>query len=345
MHALCAASFLLANTTAANDQPRFYGLGDLTGGAFGSRATAVSGDGLTVVGSGISEEGAEAVVWRVGQPMISLGDFDGGSVLSTAHAVSKDGSVVVGQGRTETGLAAFRWTAEDGLKALPTPPGFDHESDATAVSSDGSTIVGTVYDGKVTESVRWIDQGVELFPSPDGTDNALAKGASADGSVVVGYGQAPCRWRDGAGSALGILPKSMSGFALAVSADGTVAAGYSLFEGFQHATAWRPDKPEELPSLGRHDTSVAVAVSENGSVVGGRSGEAAVIWAKGKVWSVESLLKEAKVNIRGWKLTDVTGVSADGTVVCGNGTNPDGKPEAWIADLRGKTLPKPPRQN
>ena len=33
----------------------------------------------------------------------------------------------------------------------------------------------------------------------------------------------------------------------------------------------------------------------------------------------------------GWKLTDATGISADGQVIVGDGISPDGQTEAWMA--------------
>jgi hypothetical protein len=39
------------------------------------------------------------------------------------------------------------------------------------------------------------------------------------------------------------------------------------------------------------------------------------------------------LDLAGWTLTEATGVSADGSVIVGNGTNPEGRFEAWIATL------------
>ena len=37
------------------------------------------------------------------------------------------------------------------------------------------------------------------------------------------------------------------------------------------------------------------------------------------------------IDLTGWTLTEATGISADGLTIVGNGVNPDGRIEAWIA--------------
>jgi hypothetical protein len=63
-----------------------------------------------------------------------------------------------------------------------------------------------------------------------------------------------------------------------------------------------------------------------------------VIWdeARGVRRVRELLVREFNLEetLRGWKLRSATAVSADGTIVAGNGVNPDGEPEAWIVDIR-----------
>src|SRR4029453_6950414 len=73
------------------------GLGDLPGGAFKSRAFAVSADGSVIVGSGATSAGFEAFRWTAGE-MVSIGDLPGGAVNSTATGISADGSAVAGWG-------------------------------------------------------------------------------------------------------------------------------------------------------------------------------------------------------------------------------------------------------
>ncbi|MBN1344255.1 MAG: PEP-CTERM sorting domain-containing protein [Phycisphaerae bacterium] len=37
------------------------------------------------------------------------------------------------------------------------------------------------------------------------------------------------------------------------------------------------------------------------------------------------------LDLTGWQLIDASGISSDGSVICGTGINPDGYMEAWVA--------------
>src|SRR5262249_9339541 len=53
-----------------------------------------------------------------------------------------------------------------------------------------------------------------------------------------------------------------------------------------------------------------------------------------RMQSVLTLLQAAKVVfMAGWRLTSANGVSADGTVIVGDGVDPLGNTQAWIARL------------
>jgi len=39
------------------------------------------------------------------------------------------------------------------------------------------------------------------------------------------------------------------------------------------------------------------------------------------------------LNLSGWTLEGATGISADGDTIVGDGTNPMGNPEGWIATI------------
>ena len=88
--------------------------------------------------------------------------------------------------------------------------------------------------------------------------------------------------------------------------------------------------------------SQADAVSADGSVVVGQghsaSGYEAFRWTSGggMVNLRDFLVNHGVSNLTGWTLGGATGVSADGRMIVGYGSNPDGKGEAWIA-----TVPEP----
>lgn len=84
--------------------------------------------------------------------------------------------------------------------------------------------------------------------------------------------------------------------------------------------------------------SSAVAVSADGSVVVGNAlspdGSRAFIWDEDhSLRSVATVLASLGLahELQGWELGSVVDVSADGTTLLGNGINPRGLPEPWIA--------------
>ena len=179
------------------------GLGDLPGGLFSSLAFEVSADGSVVVGGGISTNGSEAFRWTQAIGMVGLGDLAGGTFSSEALAVSADGSVVVGFGNSANGGEAFRWTQGTGMVGLGDLPGGIFYSYATGVSADGSVVVGYSATDSFTGAEAFIwnsTQGMRSLKQVLTNDYGLnlagwtlndARGISADGLTVVGYGTNP----------------------------------------------------------------------------------------------------------------------------------------------------------
>ncbi len=176
------------------------GLGDLAGGAFQSQATSVSSDGSVVVGLGWSFSGDEAFRWTSGGGMVGLGDLAGGSFSSSASAVSPDGLVVVGRGTSTSGKEAFRWTSGDGMVGLGDLPGGSFFSAAWGVSSGGSVVVGHSVSAAAHEAFIWDAangmRNLRTVLEGLGVDMTgwwleRATGVSADGSIIVGFGESP----------------------------------------------------------------------------------------------------------------------------------------------------------
>ncbi len=176
------------------------GLGDLAGGSFESRAYGVSSDGLVVVGRGTSASGWEAFRWTSGGGMVGLGDLAGGSFWSHAFGVSSDGSVVVGFGNSASGSEAFRWTSGGGMVGLGDLAGGSFDSSAFGVSSDGSVVVGRGNSASGYEAFIWdAANGMRslktvltgLGVNMTGWTLTRARGISADGLIVMGYGTGP----------------------------------------------------------------------------------------------------------------------------------------------------------
>jgi hypothetical protein len=82
------------------------------------------------------------------------------------------------------------------------------------------------------------------------------------------------------------------------------------------------------------------------SVIAGTvAGQGPALWTQSTGWLlVMSLLTERGNNkdLLGWDLTaggGITGISADGTIIVGDGIDPSGQPEAWMASISLKDPP------
>ncbi len=365
--AVCVVLFAAQETTAA--PPSFTGLGDLPGGSFGSSATGVSLDGSIIVGQGssptgvaFSPSGGEAFRWTAAGGMVGLGAFPGGGFqihidgedfLSSANGISADGSTIVGNSTTATGGDAFRWTASGGMI------GGLGNIGARGVSADGSVVVGVGRSALALgpEATRWTSSGgtVGLGTLPGtfpGRYRSSAADVSADGSVVVGESLTGIgntrafRWTSGGGMVdLGVLPGgsiSTSSRAYAVSADGSVVVGFSNTPLSTSSGAFRWTSGGGMVVLGDIPSGnfgrIANGVSADGSVVVGQGNftggsQGAFIWdATNGVRSVQDILaNNLGLDLTGWNLYNAIGVSSDGRTIVGNGINPNGDNEAWVA--------------
>jgi probable HAF family extracellular repeat protein len=288
-----------------------------------------------------------------------LGFLLGGN-QSRANGVSANGKVVVGEAFAASGQGqAFRWTAETGMVGLgflPVPPPFSPiSSSAAGVNADGKVVVGTSVAGPVRplreQAFRWTAAtgmvGLGFLPGGNFSD---ANGVNADGTVVVGgssqlgmAGQA-FRWVNGTMTGLGFLPGDIASVAAGVNADGTVVVGDSgTPRGQTQAFRWTAETGMVgLGFLPGGTTSNATGVNADGKVVVGAAldasgAEQAFRWtARTRMQSVLTLLQAAKADVNlfsGWQLRSANGVSADGTVITGDGVDPLGQSQGWIARL------------
>ena len=129
-----------------------------------------------------------------------------------------------------------------------------------------------------------------------------------------------------------------------MNADGTVVVGASGTPSGQ-SQAFRWTEETGMVGLGflpGGTTSNAIGVNADGKVVVGAAVDAsgqsqAFRWtARTRMQSVLTLLQAAKADVNlfaGWQLRSANGVSADGTVITGDGVDPLGQSQGWIARL------------
>ncbi|VVE87658.1 hypothetical protein [Pandoraea bronchicola] len=329
-------STVIGTLTMANGTPAFRwtsatGIEQL--GALGGNnasPTAVNADGSVIVGN----TGGGAFRWTSATGMQSLGTLGGNA--STATSVSADGAVIAGVSDLSGSIDrhAFRWTTTSGMVDLGTLGGTS--SIANAVNADGSVVVGSATTGTETRAFRWTSATAMQNLGSLGGSLSDARAVSADGSAVAGIANTATsatrafRWTSATGMQdLGTLGGTDAYFG-AMSSDGSTVVGSALTQGspYMHAFRWtNATGMVDLGTLGG-PLSGAVAVNANGAVVAGLSyndqGNMRVFrWTSATgMQDLVTLLTNAGVNMRGIILSSVTGISANGQYIAGDGGTP-----------------------
>lgn len=209
------------------------------------------------------------------------------------------------------------------------------------LSANGQVAVGT--QGAVNTSqeraVRWTTSGISILSGISTKSRAL--GTSTDGGVVGGWlmegtSKRAFRWNGTAVTALDQLGSTQSE-ALAVSRDGSRLAGWSWNgNADERAVLWT--STGAVQSLGTIDAhlgwmhnSRALCMNATSGLVGGYSqlvgtqAKTAFIWqsSTNTMVSLMAYLQSLGVSagtLSGWNFHEVTGISADGKNIVGNGT-------------------------
>lgn len=304
--------------------PYFTGMG--TAGSYSS-ASAVSGDGMTVVGSiGSSSGYFQAIRWSPATGIQPLPNLTGGVTRSIASETSYDGSIVIGYAWDDASSRTrpVRWVG-GGLPTVVGPPSSTLTGGATGISAQGQIMVG--YDGN--QGFR-NSGGVITLLDPVSHLEAL----SADGAVAGGYRRIgnniaePILWTQAFGmtSLPGFLSTSLS-TVTALSDNGAVAVGFSG----GRAIRWNSGVLEVLELPAWATSANAGDVSGDGSIVVGNAGSVACLWDGTGAHRVRDMLLEFGLPVQGWQLQGATGISVDGRVIVGTGVNPQGITEGWYA--------------
>lgn len=209
--------------------------------AAASIAYAVSADGSTVVGEGLSPK-FEAFRWT-SSGVSFLGKLQSNpNSDSYAVAASLDGSVLVGvDDSVNSRKVAWRWKLSSGMAQLPALSGWDYYL-ATDVSADGEVVVGWAAVGTQSRALQWVGTGVPTYLGT-GT-SAVPVAANFDGSVVVGENAGRAVVWDSSGehdvvSLLGATP-DLSGWTLTgvadIADDGKTLVGTGIHNG--NAEGW-----------------------------------------------------------------------------------------------------------
>ncbi len=354
-----AGLFLLGSFSfAVHAQLSFTPLGDLPGGLTNSAAYGVSSDGQVVVGSSsASTSGVSAFMWTEAGGLVALPTLAGGA-SSTAYAVSTDGLVVVGASGSASGPQACIWSngAAAGLGDLA---GGSFHSAALDVSDNGGVIVGYGTSVSGREAFRWTGGVMTgLGDLAGGSYQSEAKAVSPDGSRVTGYGtvsgQNVFTWDE----TNGMQDVYASAIAYDISADGNNLAGnvnasFIIPEittiQYHRAARWSGGTPNiigpEITGTGSQYDSLFYGLTPDASIAVGsyKTSSSGPYFAVShdsinSIRNLKTVLTNGGIDMTGWELTAATAISADGSVIVGYGTNPDGNQEAWVITGYGLDL-------
>ncbi len=150
----------------------------------------IAGDGETVVGIGVPEEGDDLQPFlRRADTVIAL-SVPEGTWYAIARSISQNGRVIVGSWVDSVGIShACWWNSMGEFSELPLPK--DGEAEAVDVSANGDEILGILRTDKGEFIVLlWRRKGdsyvVEQLPVPANYLYASARAISSDGTFVVG---------------------------------------------------------------------------------------------------------------------------------------------------------------
>jgi uncharacterized membrane protein len=287
-----APGFIWTRESGRND----YGAGQpgFTG------ASALSSDGSAIAGTmynSIAYPPPSRAYRRVGSgPLVDLGVVPG-NTRSFARGISGDGNTVVGgcEWSSSTGAVgqAFRWTPQGGIQGLGFAFPNGTLSRASGISRDGSTIVGLSQSGGTAghqDAFVWREgQGMQALPGLPGNGWTEANAVSADGRVIVGDAETTLHGLD--------------------------------------AVRWTASGIQDLGVPPGYFGSTALAVSDDGLVIGGRTSEEhadiAFVWtpSTGPVLLSDYLLAAGITPPAGYRLSAVRAISADGLTFAGYATN------------------------
>jgi uncharacterized membrane protein len=272
----------------------------MIGGGGNAGQPAISGDGSTIFGSTLDENGiTQAAKWLGGTQWQLLGAVEGGvncdSSLSSGYDISYDGRLGVGLSYlpTQCKAHAATWDLADGGPA---------------------TDLGTLVTNRPTR----------------------ANTISGDGHVIAGWQDAEtgirqgARWVDGVETVLLTTNGAPVGEVFHTNYDGTAMVGQYYPFGSDDGWLWTQSRGfTALPSPSLvYRTALPFGVTDDGMLIVGavrerRNGQTrAAFWRNGKATYLRDYLA-ARGLAAGWDMRWITAVSADGGTLTGWGINPD----------------------
>lgn len=295
-----------------------------------SNVRAVSADGRISVGS-ISAHETDSINldrWAVRWPGDGRAQNlfpDSARMNGTAEVTNRDGSIVGGSFYSAaSGNAKFLWDQRSGFRVLTAG---DFSGQFLAMNQAGDAAAGFVgnVDGVYgSRAFVWTERaGMRLLPTNDASETKwdMGSGVTADGQTVVGS--------IATGKILATPGSRMIGTeAVRWTNGGTVVQRLGMLDGDNYSSA--------------------SAVSADGRVVIGSSGNSTNFAERTFIWTPESgmrsldaLLQSVGVPVGTLRLTGLIGLSPDGQTITGQGyreDDPEVRPQFWQVHIDAATL-------
>ena len=304
----------------------------------------------------------------VALPQLVPGLADVNGVIGSA--ITPDAAYIAARARFNPGNTAQRHAVRvttSGLTNLDLGalPGFPQQSVANAISNDGSILYGFArYNGTgQTQAVRYTAAGptvtaIPLLNAGDDTSSPAGRGSSSDGSVMVGtstntvvdggdfYGPGNGAFRYVQGSGVAAIPYRPGGtwnMAVAVSPDGNLVmvVGDSAMapngEVYLYNATSLAQTPLGTPAGGWFANNLA-GMTPDGSLAVMKFGDPsaaahASFLHNASGWhEIDAIVAGAGVDVTGWTLDSVVGISSDGTRIWGSGVH-NGSREGFVAEF------------
>jgi len=334
-----------------------------------SKAWSLSTSGTTVVGiSRTPSTNGTAVRWNSGV-LSSLGYIGAGS-NSEAYGVSPNGLFVAGMSNDNVnGNMAFKWASPGPMVGLAASPSIIQLNAATGVDALGAKYVGT-YNviggfGVYPRAALWTGATLTTLSAQAGSIASVASKITPDGQFIVGdFGPGVGMLGNNYNPIARVWTNPTTWFTVGTLAGGTWSTGVAISDNgqvvagtgdngvaSQRAYRWTGAGIEDLGTLPNTQPltgwSRTHAMTPDGLVIVGAgsmdmtlSNRAAMVSSGAGLQNLNDYLPTVGVNLTGWNLWETTGISADGTVICGNGAFL-GQERGWIVrDIPSLCAPK-----
>lgn len=314
----------------ASAQVSFTTIGNLPGGIHTSQTSGLSSsDGSVVTGLSSSSNGLLAFRWSPDSgiealpPLRGTQDYQGAGVSPNGTFISGIHGIPNQQGHN-----GFVWSEQTGMISVESLPGGRGMTRLGSITDEGLVVGQSDFDFTSTgvplfRAIRWTPQGgLEAMPLPDPTDleyQSRSLFVLDDGRI---FGQSNSgTWLYSDTEGFEMLPVGSYMRRISSSGDFMMGTKLDLSSLIPHrAMYWTPDTGEvPLAPHGDDYASEALFMSDDGSIIIGRGSLGWLIWSdQGEPILFADFIADLGVDLGGWGINSLTGISANGSTIFGN---------------------------